>query len=734
MPGTATELSRTELNKGRKILYVYWLFNILALQMLNGNLVTLYALKLNASNFIIGLISSFPFFSFLFLLPGRKLTAYLNPIRLLGIFWVIRYLFVLPLLFAPFFIKDGNTHTALMMLVFSILAFNIARGFGQTGFNPIMGAFAGGNDRATFVANLKIITHVITLIVGVSVALILSHISSLTTYTFFIAIGVVAGLIASATIFTLPSRILPIKPPTRSLLYSLKRASRNRDFVRFLVVFFIINLCTGLIPSFTIVYFKKIYALSDSTTLILSVIGSIGAILIAICNSMIMDFMGARPLCFLYTSLTALSITPLIWAPEIGSQLILLVFVCLIFFVFNIGKVGIETSEQTYFLGTIKSEDRTDTGIYYYATVGFAGMTGALLGGFLLDWLTTTLHLSDKNAFRLLFFLIAGCLICSLVLIPGLRKVGKYSIRDVLSIVFTPRDLKAFSLVFRLEKSHELDEQRALIKSLSTSDSSIPFEDLIDRLKSPRFIVRVESLQALRTLPTPESITPALIREIEENPHTTGHVAAEMIGEKHLSAAIPTLIKAMNPNEYFLTGKCMVALAKLGHREALPQIRRLFGQAQNARLLIHGAVALELFKDVESIPLLLSKESESHEKSVQDEIIMAIAEILNLGNWFYPLYQSYKRNQTQGLHDLAERFDGLQEPLQSSCLELIKALDKMPQMWGSHLRQILPMIHSTTLNTDMIQHALQLKLPENRSLGFLFLACLSTLSVEQSVG
>ncbi len=93
----------------------------------------------------------------------------------------------------------------------------------------------------------------------------------------------------------------------------------------------------------------------------------------------------------------------------------------------------------------------------------------------------------------------------------------------------------------------------------------------------------------------------------------------------------------------------MVALARLGDRPSLAEIRKNLSTTTNPRVIIHGASALELFKDVESIPVLLGKLGTKMQPYLRDEIILSLAGILGFGEWFYPMYAGFLESAGTGI-------------------------------------------------------------------------------------
>ena len=109
---------------------------------------------------------------------------------------------------------------------------------------------------------------------------------------------------------------------------------------------------------------------------------------------------------------------------------------------------------------------------------------------------------------------------------------GAYSIKDAVSMIFSPRDWKAISLLNRLKHTRSVGQERDVIKSLGEKPSRLSKSELLNKLKSPRFSVRAQTLDALSGFPVNKDIEAALINEVKHHQFTTAFLAAKIIGKR----------------------------------------------------------------------------------------------------------------------------------------------------------------------------------------------------------
>jgi HEAT repeat protein len=407
-----------------------------------------------------------------------------------------------------------------------------------------------------------------------------------------------------------------------------------------------------MVTPFLILYLKDVYLQPDNLIIFYTVFGSLGGVIMALVSGFLIDRIGAKPLYFLFTGVIMLSLFPLILSPVLDGPEIV-VFSIIVFFFHSLGSLGVVSTGQTYFFNAIHPDERLNLGALYYLIEGLGGGLGALSGGFILDWFGS-LSSSPKSGFTI-YFTVPTVLFMILVYIASrMERLGAYTIGDTIGIIFSPRDLRAISLLHRLKKTTSLSEEKRVIGALAGTQSEVSVGELLARLKSPRFTIRVEALAALRKLPPDRREVQPLIAEVKNQTYTTAHIAAEVIGRKGYTEAIPVLQQHMDSANYFLSSECMVALARLGSRESISRIRDELAHTTNPRVIIHAAASLEILNDVQSIPILINKLRKRTSPYLRDEIILSIAGILEIEAWFYPCYIRFLEKATEGISLLGE--------------------------------------------------------------------------------
>ncbi len=653
MNASSTEpLTTFERTRAQRLYYVFSTLNGISFKLLAGSIVTLYALRLGAGNTLIGLFESFMYLSLAFLVAGKPLVARFGAIRVMGAFWALRYLAMAPAVLTALPAIRANPTLAFVLLGFGVLGFHTAKGIGTAGDKLIIGGVAGDKDRGAFLSRIQSLNQSFSLGVWLVMGLVMGRNPPAQTYALFFGAGIVIGLVASWTLLQLPEPRGVESGFTEPLLPAVRRGLAAVGFRRFIAVFFVTTIVQSATGPFLIVFFKRLYQHTDASVVYITLLGGLGVMAMAVVAGLFMDRVGAKPLFFAFAVITLLTLLPVFGLPARPTPLLFWLVPGTVFFLYQLGAVGMSNCAQDYFYATVAPENRLNLGVVYNVTAGIAGFAGAFGGGLLLDGLQTAAAVAPAAAFRLYFAALALLLVAVSLMILRLPDIGAFSVLNTLSLVFSPRDIRAVVLLRRLGRYRSIAQEQATIRELGESPSVVSVKDLLARLSSPSFAVRSAALNALRSAPIVPAVTQALIKEVREHHFTTAHIAAEILGNWGISDAIPVLREALASEDFLLVSRAMVALAKVADRRSIPQTRRILIDTDNPTLIIHAARAMVLYHDPFVIPALLDKLEPKSAPFVRDEIILAVAEIAGLSDWFYPLYCVFLTNEAAGVQEM----------------------------------------------------------------------------------
>jgi HEAT repeat protein/predicted MFS family arabinose efflux permease len=633
-------LSPYRLGKARDIYNLFNVINSVSWQFLTGNIITLFALRMGASSTYIGTLSALIYVAFFFLPLGKILNNRFSIVRIYSIAWGCRSIGMVPLLFAPFVFAAGHQDTALLLTLIGVTLFHVIRGVGMIGNNPILSHLSEGPDRGSYMTQVQIINSAVGMLAGFVIALLLGRDPPLFLYASIMTAGIGCGISSGIIVSRIPEPESEEDVQNKKIIEIFREAMVQPPLRLFILILIMVSLVSGVSRTFLVVYSREIFGQSDGMVSLYAVFGGLGSLIAGLLIKFLIDKIGAKPLFSVCVILGFFSMIPVIFFPASMSDNFtsMTLYLTFMFFMMNFGWLGAEGVMQTYFLGLIPTEQMVDMGILYYLGFGLAGAGGSLVSGVLLDT-AKAISGSAIVSFRILYIILIVITGIALLLMRKLVPLGALPFKGALEVMFSYRELKAISLIDKLNKSGDSGEETAILEALHSTPSKLAVSGLLTRVKSPRLSVRMESIRAIEALKTfDEDVEKALMDDIIHNPYTTAYRSARALGNHGVFPAVPLLRELAVSSDYMLAGEAIVALAKLEDNAFRPQIEQIIMETQNPRLKIMGVEAFGIYGFTDSLALLLDiLRGADPPPYLRDEVVIAMASILDIHNKFYPL-------------------------------------------------------------------------------------------------
>jgi predicted MFS family arabinose efflux permease len=633
-------LSPYRLGKARDQYNVFNFFAALSYALMAGNIITLFAMRLNASSTMIGLLNALGYASFFFLPLGKALCRVFPVVRLYSIAWILRALCMAPALFVPFLENAGRHAEALRMLVLGASLFHLFRGIGTVANNPVLDKLASGPDRGSYMTLIQIINNAVAMFASFALAMLLGRNPSLFLYAAIISAGIGGGVFSGVLLRGIPEPEKDNAASRRGFWAVAREAFSRSAFRDFMVLLFLVVLVSAISRAFIVVYAREVFSQTDGMVSLFTVFGGLGALVMGLIIKFLVDRVGARPLYLTCIIVGFISLLPMIFFPAqaLGSAATVMPFLSFLFFIVNFGFIGAEGIAQTYFLALIPPEGMINLGILYFFVFGIAGAGGSFLAGLFLDGFAA-LGLPLFIAFKALFGLLALILLGVLILHKKLAPLGSLPLKGALEVMFSFRDLRAITLLDRLKKTEDSGEEGLLLEALYDAPSALALQGLLDKMKSPRLDTRTDAIRAVGAL---ENLTAdaeqALMADLTTNPYTTAYLSARILGNHGYRPAIPVLRRLAASADYMLAGEAMIALAKLRDEGFRPHIERVITKTKNPRLKIMGVEAFGVYGSPSSLSTLMEVlRAKDPPPYLLDTAALSMAAILGIENKFYPL-------------------------------------------------------------------------------------------------
>ncbi|MDR2376150.1 MAG: MFS transporter [Treponema sp.] len=633
-------LSPFRLSKARDRYNLFTVFNALSWNFLMGSVITLFIMRLHVSSTFIGLINALLYISFFFLPLGKVLARRFSIVRIFSTAWIGRTLAMTITLAAPFAALAGYRDLALVLTAVGVGVFHVIRGVGLISNNPILSSLSEGPDRGSYMTQIQIINSAAGMFSSFALAVLLGRDPPLVLYAVILFLGIITGVSSGIMVRDIPEPPVEEESGRKKFVHIFREALALPGIKLFVLILFFVVLVSGVSRAFLVVYSREIFNQSDGMVSLYTVFGGLGNLVIGMVIKFLVDRIGAKPI-FIICVITGLaSMIPIVFFPAgvVNNATSAVLFLSFLFFTMNFGFLGSEGIAQTYFLGLIPLSLMLDMGIIYYFIFGIAGAGGSFAAGLLLDTVSG-IGFSNFAAFKILYSVLIALAILVIVMQRRLTPLGALPFRGALEVIFSFRDLKAITLLDKLNRARDSGEEQALLGRLHESPSQLAIKGLLVRARSPRLAIRLEALRAMENLKDlGEDAERALMEDLTGNPYTTAYISARILGDHRISAAIPLLRELTESEDYMLAGEAIVALAHLGDEPFRPYIEALILKTPNPRLKIMGVQAFGIYKSVNSIGVLLDiLKSANPPPYLRDEVVLALASILDIQNLFYPV-------------------------------------------------------------------------------------------------
>ncbi|MDR2247570.1 MAG: MFS transporter [Treponema sp.] len=624
-------------------------FNSLSWQFLVGTIIILLAMRLNASSTIIGLINAMVYMSFFFLPVGKILSRKISIIKIYGAAWIFRAVGMSPILMVPAAVSAGRLDIGVGLIILGVFIFHASRGIGMVANNPVLDLMAAGPDRGSYMTQIQIINSAVAMFSSFAIAMVLGRDPPLFLYAIIITVGIAGGVASGVMVLKFPEPETDSETRGTSFFGIFHEAFSRPPIKHFIIVLVQVIFVSGIARAFITVYAREAFSQGDGMVSLYSVFGGMGNLMIGLLIKFLVDRIGVKPIYIVCTIVGLVGMIPIVFFPvsAINNTTSVVLYLTFIFFIINFGFLGAEGIAQTYFLALIPAEFMMDMGILYFFMFGVSGAAGSSLAGIFLD-MFAGLGVSTFISYKILYGILIAMTIGILTLQRKLAPLGSLPFMGALEVMFSPRDLKAITLLEKLNKSQDTTEEEALLDALHDTPSNLSLKGLLRRARSPRLTVRQESLRALGALQTLNAdAEKALMADLIHNPYTTAYYSARILGTHGCTAAIPVLRELVTSEDYMLAGEAMIALARLKDEAFRPQIEELIANTNNPRLKIMGVEAFGIYRSPKSLSTLLDiLRGADPPPYLRDQVVLSMASILDIQNQFYHLLVRFLEDES----------------------------------------------------------------------------------------
>ena len=645
-----SRLTQAQKRKAQQGFIYFATINALSYALLAESVLVLFALQLGATDFHIGLLSSYVHLTMVFVLLGKVMVTRWGAARTYSSCWFLRNLTAGTFILAPWIWVHVSHGLGLIFLMAASFIFFIFRAMGLSAENVLINDITSLDDRGRFIGRWQFFAYFAMLGMLIAVSFWLGGTPSFGRFQIVFAVGCVLGMAASSFMFNIPESDGPKISSREPMLRALNLLYREKKLRYMLFAWMAITCGIQLIAPFQILAVKNGYLISDRAAVFFVVLQMLGMVAGSFPIALLIDRSGPRPI--LIINVLGLALLALLWA--FSPEKISYWYSGTLFFMVGYCIVSIYIAVAHYFQNSVPRESILNLNMLILVLQGMAaGLVGTFFGGGLLETFRN-LGMAGMTVYHTYFLMVAAALVGTTFVVVKLEPLAERRVKEVLGMMFSVRDWRALLSLQRLSDFPKLGETQELIGELGSLGSGVGESALLEYLDSPLFTVRTAALEALDKLEFGPETGWRLIEEIKDGEFSTAFMAADILGRHRVSEAISTLRESLYSNDFFLQGKAMVALAQLGDLPSYGRITEIFSTTFNPRLVIHGARALYLIGERDNARLLLSRLDPRGVQAEHDEIMHSAFALLGWGEESFRLMTLFNRNQQLGLDTLTE--------------------------------------------------------------------------------
>lgn len=652
------KLDYSQQEKSRRNYLLFTFINGVSFTCMADNVLVLYALKCGCPSYFIAVILSFNFWCNLFMILGKYLISRNGAARTFSAAWLGRNFSSLITASSPFVTMWVSDMLGLIVLAVGVFGFFAFKATGLAAHPPLIGEITTPNNRGKFTSIISRYGNLACLITMSIIIVLMKYSNSLATYQLIIFAGAVSGFISTFFLISVDETESPRVSASKPIKEVVLAAWKNQRSRKLIITNCWCQSALMLVLPVSMLTLKEGYNLPDYTGLIFTLIQLTGAVFLSFFSGVISEESGPRPLVILYYCLAILISLFWIFAPSEYSM----IYTTVIFLMCGAFSFGTYVSLLHYFLAAVNDKERVGTSLFIALVSGAAaGIAGAGLGGGILKYIHG-FDISTLEMYKLYYICVAVFLLIGLFFVCRLEKLEDWAVTKVLGLFFAPRDLQALFFVSRNDEMTTPEEEFDNIEKLEGIGSGLSEKKLLSYLDSPKLVLRIKALQALRQIPLSNKTNEALIEELEHGEFATAHIAAQIVGEREIFEAIPQLRKGLDSKDSYFAARCMISLVQLKQKDMYEKIKNIFRSSDNQRMIVHGAAALSEIGDIESLELLLDKSiHKGVDERARQEIIYNIAEFAELGDAFYKFLKAYRSNKTEAAHFILSFIESLHD-------------------------------------------------------------------------
>ena len=622
--------------------------NVFAQLTYFGPAFVLFLNELKFTNTQIGFLLSLMPFMGLVALVIAPVVARFGYKRTWLIFFGLRKVVTVGLLFVPWVMSQFGTSGLLIYITLIVGGFSLFRAIAETAMYPwaqefipntIRGRYSAINDimaRFTGIASLALGSYILGLSIG------------LDRFMLLFAIALVFGFISVWTSSFIPGGAPARESSAAKMSYrQLARVLRDKNFLIYMAGLGVLIIGSTPMGSFLPLFMEQQVGLSESNTVLLQIGALVGGLTSTYLVGWAADRYGSKPV--MLSGLYVKILMPIAWLVMPRHSPLSLPVALIISMVNGSADIAWAIgSARLLYVRVVPPEKRAEYMAVYYAAIGLIGGLSQVLGGRALDY---TQHLSGQfliftiDPFFPLFVFGLILTVISIILFNRVQADSPVSLSEFAGLFVHGNPVLGLEAVFRYYRARDERQTIVMTERMGKTKSPLTVDELLEALKDPRFNVRFEAIISIARMESDSRLVDALSHIVDGTELSLSVIAAWALGRIGDERAIPSLRHGLESQYRSIQAHCARALGTMGDKSSGPILLERLKTETDKGLCIAYSSALGNLGMSEAVPTLLVVLQKIENEGARLEIALSLARIVGGEHQFIRLLRQLRNDK-----------------------------------------------------------------------------------------
>lgn len=593
--------------KNMPFYYGYSVLTATAVLCTVGAPLVLFSAEIGIDKDRIGLIGGIlPFFQILGIAALPVILRF-GTKRVAALALIARYLFLLPLFFAPLF--ADTPHLAFALIFAAIVGFAVCRTLSEAAVVPWSQEFIPRLVRGQISGKIALAYLPTALIGSFLIQLWLDGQDGIERFYPVFLIGILIGIAGGTTLYGLGGGDpRSTRGSGLDAIRQLRIPLGDRNFLAFLYSSGTQYLVFSALNIFMLLFFRERLGISSGQIVLMAALVPVGSAAGSYTAGWFIDRHGTRAI---RITLQSLQVAMLLALPFLhGGIPGVEMLVGLVFFLFGFLVQGAMVGGNVYMLNYVPPTERESYMALAYSSDGIFGGGLTVLAGILVQYFESegiSIGAAHIGGYEILFIAAALVTASSAAVFALLREEGATGVRDFLGQFSSGNPLRALWAIQQSSNFTSEQRRRDLAYGFGGTGSTLVQDELIAALSDPSFDVRHEAIRALGRLPS----TPKSIQALEDILTYDGlielqYAALDSLGQLAAQGSAKSIARFLDDGNRLLRSRAARSLGDIRATRFLPDIRQMLIEDSDIDCRLAAASALGKFADRQSVSALVS--------------------------------------------------------------------------------------------------------------------------------